>query len=524
MLGCGCSATVDRAAHSDPAGAPPPSSTRHALDRDDSDPKEPAPLLAKEGAPRDGGLNDADAKRAEGDDRPRMGSIDAYSNIYAKPERHGLPLGYIRMGTSVPLLSQSPVPGRGCPRGWYAVAPRGFACLDETTTLDLSDSYFRGLATVAPKQGIWPYRYAFSNGAPMYSRVPTAEEQERLEKKFGPRRSFVQLAEWSKGHEELLSNEPIQATDPVPEIFAGGKRRVPGGKRNTDVVLWRTIPNGSMLSYAKAFEVDGRVWLLTPDLMLVPADRVRAIRRSTFHGTSLKSGVELPLAWNRAWSPKPTYRRDESGAAVATGTTIAPKTFVAVRDNPVTIGKRTYFEVTASPGTFVVLGDVTVSRARGELPRGVQPGSKWIEAKILPGTLTAYEGMTPVYATLFSPGKGGAPVPGYDPYIYSMTRTGVFPIEWKDRVATMSPDKGAPTMLWFSDVPHIQYLRAPLAMHVSFWHEDFGNLKSAECVNVSPLDGDWLFDWTDPKPPEGWAGIRPGGGNGPSTPVVITAM
>ena len=75
-----------------------------------------------------------------------------------------------------------------------------------------------------------------------------------------------------------------------------------------------------------------------------------------------------------------------------------------------------------------------------------------------------------------------------------------------------------------SDVPHIQYLRAPLAMHVAFWHEDFGNPKSAECVNVAPIDGKFLFEWTDPKLPEGWGGMRPGGGNGDATPVVITGM
>ena len=48
----------------------------------------------------------------------------------------------------------------------------------------------------------------------------------------------------------------------------------------------------------------------------------------------------------------------------------------------------------------------------------------------------------------------------------------------------MSNEPGEPTVLWFSDVPNIQYIRAPLAMHVSYWHQDFSNPKSAECVNV----------------------------------------
>ena len=85
----------------------------------------------------------------------------------------------------------------------------------------------------------------------------------------------------------------------------------------------------------------------------------------------------------------------------------------------------------------------------------------------------------------------------------------------------MSPDKGAPTTLWFADVPHIQYVHAPLAMHVAYWHGDFGYLRSAECLNVSPLDGEWLFGFTLPAVPEGWGSVRPSKITGPSTRVVI---
>ena len=455
-----------------------------------------------------------------------MGALDLFAYIYRKPAAEGLPLGYIRLGLSVPLLSDQPVPGKGCPRGFYRVAPRGYACLNYRTTLDLSDPTFQALNRRAPaKNVVWPYRYAFSNGAPMYSRIPTAEEQEKVEKKFGPPGSYVQLAEWSRGHEELLMTEPIQATDPLPEdVFEGHRRKVGSGLRNPKTLVWRVIPNGSMLAYAEAFESGGRVWLLSPDLMIVPADRVRTMKRSTFQGVPLERGMELPLAWNRTHGPKPKYRRGEGGEFVEAGT-IPGKSPVAIRDQRVSAGKRGFFELRDEPGIFVDEADMTVSRARAELPRGVSPGGKWIEVKILPGTLTAYEGSRPVYATLFSPGKGGVPVPGLDHERYATTATGFFPIEWKERAAAMSNEKyGEPKVLWFSDVPHIQYLKAPLAMHVAYWHEDFGNPKSAECVNVSPLDGNWLFHWTDPVLPEGWGGMRPGGGNGPSTPVVITAM
>ncbi|NUQ72983.1 MAG: L,D-transpeptidase family protein [Polyangiaceae bacterium] len=458
------------------------------------------------------------------DTRPRMGAIGQFAYIYKRPAKKGLALGYIRMGTAVPLLSDRPVRGDGCKRGWYAVAPRGYACLEKNkTTLDLNDPYFSALKEVAPKEGVWPYRYAFSNGAPMYSRVPTPAEQEKHEKKFGPRGSYVQLAEWSAGHEELLSTDPITATDPVPSFFAGGKRQVGGGPRDPRQLVWRVIPNGSMLAYAKAFQAEGRTWLLTPDLMLVPADRVRAIRPSEFQGVELGRGIELPLAWNRAHGPKPKYRRAEGGALVKINGAFGGKSYVPITGEEILHNGEEYWAVRGEPDTFVAASDVTIARARKEMPRGLEPNRKWIEVKILPGTLTAYEGLRPIFSTLFSPGKGGVPVPGHDHTKYATTATGYFPIEWKDRVATMSNEKSEPKVLWFSDVPNIQYLRPPLAMHVAYWHEDFGKPKSAECVNVSPKDGKWLFAWTEPALPEGWGGIRPGDGNGRSTPVLITA-
>ncbi len=458
------------------------------------------------------------------DTRPRLAAVDQFAYIYKRPAKKGLALGYVRYGTSIPLLSDKPIPGDGCPRGYYAVAPRGYVCLDRRTTLDLDDPYFRALQGVAPQPGvIWPYSYAFSNGAPMYSRVPTADEQEKAEKKLGPRGSFVQLAEWSRGHEELIEDAPIPATDPVPAMFEGHARKVSGGPRNPEALVWRVIPNGSMLAYSKAFEADGRTWLVTSDLMLVPADRVRKIRRSTFKGVMVGDGLELPLAWNRTKGPKPRWSRGQSGEMVEAGDPLPAKTPVAVKSDRVIAGGRAFYELRAEPGVFVAESDVTLSTARTTLPSGVSPGEKWIEVKILPGTLTAYEGLRPVRASLFSPGKGGVPVPGLDHTKYATTAIGFFPLEWKDRVATMSNEKTEPKVLWFSDVPHIQYLKAPLAMHVAYWHEDFGNPKSAECVNVSPEDGRWLFDWTEPRLPEGWGGMRPGDGNGKSTPVVVTA-
>jgi len=314
--------------------------------------------------------------------------------------------------------------------------------------------------------------------------------------------------------------DAIKPADAIPEYFRDHKS-IPGSPFNaTAKPKVRTIPAGSGFSYVKAFEAAGRTWLLTPELLLVPADRVFPYKASSFRGVTLGGDVKLPVAWVRGASEK-KWRRAEDGSFRETGDAWSGKAPVPLTGALEKAGKVVYRE-TREPGVWIAEAEgVSVVEAATELPSSIQPGEKWIEARILPGTMVAYEGLTPVWMTLWSGGTGGVPVKGNDPIKYSTTSLGIFPIQWKDRVATMSPDKGAVTSFWLADVPHIQYTRAPIAVHVAYWHEDFGYLRSAACLNVSPIDGEHLFNWTLPALPEGWGAVRPSKAMGPSTKVVV---
>ncbi len=486
-------------------------------------------------APHAAQAKTADLKESpDHDGKPRIGALGPHTWIWKKPERKGLAMGKMRIGTSVVLKSKDPVDGTGCAGKWYAIEPRGYVCDDDTATLDLDDPWYKALAFSAPAPGVWPYHYAHSNGAPMYSRVPTKAEWEKEEKDLGPVNTWKPLGAWAKGHEENIMNEPIEATDPVPYFLEGGKRTAPGGNFNTQVLVWRKIPPGSMLAYSRAFEMYGRVWLLTPDTMVVPADRVSQQKRSVFHGVHFdESDMRLPFAWNRSKEPLHFVTQKKDGSFSEADETLAAKSPIEIKDGaPIVKGNMEYYELRKEPGVFVARDSdpdkaldnpVTFTRLATKRPKNIDANEKWVEVKIVPGTLTAYVGDTPVMATLFSPGKGGPPSPGHDATKYATTSTGFFPLEWKEHVATMSNEKGVPKVLWFTDVPNQQYLKAPLAMHVAYWHEDFGKRKSAECVNVSPIDGNFLFGWTEPKLPDGWNAIGAGQGNGESTPIVVTA-
>jgi hypothetical protein len=267
--------------------------------------------------------------------------------------------------------------------------------------------------------------------------------------------------------------------------------------------------------------------LLSADLTVVPADRVREFQRSTFAGVELGQAAVLPIAWFRS-RPRPRYRRSDDGSFTATGEQWPEKTWVALTGQREERGRRRFFEVKGGPW-WTDAADATVIEPRAERPFLVKPGDKWILISILQGTLVAYEDLTAVYATLISPGMGGVPRAFGDLVKDSTTPLGSYRITFKDRATTMSHDaEGSKpddeNRSWIADVPFTQYFAPPFALHGSYWHDRLGEPISAGCVNASAIDAEWLFAWTDPKVPDDWQGASGASTpeNGPASWIVIT--
>jgi hypothetical protein len=360
----------------------------------------------------------------------------------------------------------------------------------------------------------------------MYNRVPSPEEQSRAERVLGKPGVFHKLIKALASHADLATPDRIAAEGPLPAFMADGQPLIEGRR---DLVN-QTIPLGSMLSYSAAYDVAGRTFLLSADMTLVPADRVQPYRPSAFHGTKLGGDVALPIAWARK-QPRAKWQKDGAGGFARTNDTWPARSFVRLSGaSEARAGGERMLETLeddaahAGARMWIAESDATVVTAEAKLAMGVKPDQKWFLVRISQGTLVAYEGASPVYATLISPGRGGVPVAGQDPVEASTTPLGTYSITFKDRAATMSPDKD-PTnrTLWISDVPHTQYFDPPFALHAAYWHERFGEPTSGGCINLSPIDAERLFDWSDPPVPEGWGGATGAGAkeNGPTTIVVV---
>jgi hypothetical protein len=140
-------------------------------------------------------------------------------------------------------------------------------------------------------------------------------------------------------------------------------------------------------------------------------------------------------------------------------------------------------------------------------PAGIGPEERWVHVDTSEQVLTAYEGDRLVFVTLVSTGKRGWETP-----------TGHFRIWLKLRHGEM---RGHRATYLVEEVPHSLFFGGETALHGATWHDRFGSAVSHGCVNLSPADAAWLFEWAPPVLPHGWHGILPGPAGLPALSVII---
>jgi hypothetical protein len=450
--------------------------------------------------------------------------------IYPRPEIDAQPIGYYRAGSRAKRTAAAPVRGAGCPGRFVAVEPAGYVCLGPHASLTQT-RYAASLASLAPSPGPFPFAYALSMGSPAYRRLPTSNEVRRREAKFGPAGARALPPHW-RGHEELVGGQHASAS-PLPGFLqeGGSASRLP-----EDRLLRREIPFGSMVAVTSAFSHEGRAYLQSADGTILPAERFLPFRRSDFAGVELGEAVGLPLAWARreltvyddtCLDEAPPLATDGRlgpiGAAPAACLTasaerVSLRTALALSGRQQKRGRTTFVET--QDGRWLQKDQLFVAERPDE---SVSTRDKWIHFSIGRGTLIAFEGERPVFATLASPGIGGRPRQGGNALVDRTTPLGTFRIQFKHRSDDMSPEQTEHRAFFIADVPHAMFFEAPFAIHVAYWHESFGEPMSAGCINVSPRDGARLFEWTDPPLPSGWHGVGAGAPFGPGTWVRVTS-
>ena len=362
----------------------------------------------------------------------------------------------------------------------------------------------------------WPFDYARSLGTPRYWTLPTDSDQ-RL--KEGDVKARIDRVRRAREAETAFAIANIDKSLVGVDLEPAGRPPPPGLAPTFSILEGHEdIPLGSTIAYPYTFDHAGRTWLLSWDHAIVPATRVSKYPRSEFSGVTLGSGLDLPIGFFRH-EPRPKYRLAPDGRVTPTGEAWTPRTFVGITDARVSQGGRHYL-ATTEPGIFADAADVTVIPKGASVPRGVPDDGRrtWIDVSTLGGWLVAYSGERPVYATLISAGRAAMKPDGQSMIDASSTPPGTYSIHTKLRTATMRSENRPDAM--HAEVMYTQVFFEEYALHGAYWHDDFGDRKSAGCVNLSPIDAKWLFEWTEPHLPDEWHAMRAR----PSEPATVVRI
>ena len=486
-------------------------------------------------------------------------------------------IGYMRRGAKAPVLPEAHKKPN-CLEGWYELVSGGFVC-GKYASLDLNHPRVKLAPHLPFMDASLPYQYGYNltHGAPLYRTIPSHEERLQYEPWLSAKAKKRAIEEGNP-YDSLDAGVAIgtqtdvsvrgpmvgSATDPlgvgtdsdagIPWYLRdhdGGKPQITLDELKGEGPIVRRMVRGFYLALDKQEKLDSGKWWKNTEGYVVPFDRVFVNDKpSTFHGVwlgdsslpgpalasapppqpfaadagitanadggwpepSVKVPTKLPIGF-ALWRARKYVPSKDGSKMTPTGEALARFTAVGLTGKTMRSGGFTYQETEEGWWMRQSEGRVT---APGALPKELKPGEKWVDVNLETQTLVAFEGETPVFATLVSTGKKDR----VNKEKNFETKPGTFRIREKHIAATMDGDVASDGPYSIEDVPWVMYFNGSIALHGAFWHTNFGNVRSHGCVNLSPLDARTMFFWTEPSMPDGWHGVW-SSGDKPGTLVVV---
>ena len=203
--------------------------------------------------------------------------------------------------------------------------------------------------------------------------------------------------------------------------------------------------------------------------------RVAAVRTDTDAGVRMAGAAALPFGWV---VPEVLDVRASPGVNA---------------DNPVIAQLKHYDvrpvlgETTASGSKWLQVGQgqwvearqLGVARLRPR-PSSIGKDALWVAVNLSQQTAVCYEGDRPVFAALIASGVAGTP-----------TVQGIFRTWRRQETGKMSGPG-----YYIEDVTWTCYFYGGYALHTAYWHDKFGRPRSHGCVNLSPYDAWWVYQWS----------------------------
>jgi len=232
--------------------------------------------------------------------------------------------------------------------------------------------------------------------------------------------------------------------------------------------------------YSQQIPAPKGTYFLRPGGEVMPGDGSRVSISTPFPGVEVHGTPRNAFGW--AYNPTPVRRvPNELGYNL-------PIRLLAL-DEIVQVYATQNLEGTVwdmiGPDEWVVGRDIAEVMPNTTPPNGVTNG-RWIDVNLAEQTLAVYDKSQLVYATVVA--TGAKPL---------YTRPGLFPIYKKLETEVMSGERGTPEFYYLEAVPWTMYFDKARALHGAYWRARLGFPQSHGCVNLSPGDAHWLFNWAN---------------------------
>ncbi|MBN2531007.1 MAG: L,D-transpeptidase [Deltaproteobacteria bacterium] len=468
-----------------------------------------------------------------------------HSQILEKPELDARVLAYARRGTTFSVSRR--VSTKSCARGWHEIRGGGFICDGKGFNVAKEPVSFEPAPRDARLNEALPYdyRYIKRNGVAEFWKIPDATElahakavfegqtkrneagptdradekkeddsqnadlskDNQLQKALDNAKSLASPAERAEMDSETdeAADESAELTDaPLQVDTAEGPEESDDDPLKMPPYVHLRMNKGYFVSVNNTLNVDGANWQQTIRGRYIDAAELYPANPSKFEGVLLSRQMKLPLAFVVSDGVR-LLTQEASNGPLKNGGPVKRYDAFLIRGK-IQRNNREYVEV--ANGKFIFKRAVGIASLVTP-PSGVGEDERWVDVNLTEQTLVAYEGATPVFATLISSGRDGYETP-----------KGEFRIYNKHVSITMDdPDAGEDSYS-IEDVPWTQYFEEGFALHAAFWHDRFGRVRSHGCINLSPADARRLFFWTGPHLNEGMHGVFATAQN-PGTRVVI---
>jgi lipoprotein-anchoring transpeptidase ErfK/SrfK len=233
------------------------------------------------------------------------------------------------------------------------------------------------------------------------------------------------------------------------------------------------LPNyPAYVAYTTTETRDGRTFYYDPvNYGWMEAADLQVLTPTSFSGLLLSREVPFRFGWvladiqsvNAAGTPIQTYSRYQVIHEVPAAT-----------ENPgyVAIGADEWLpEEAVALVSPLVPADVAANTCR------------FIYANIAEQTLSVYNNCKLVFATLVSSGAN------------SWTFEGRFTILYKEPYSTINSPEWSTSEYYIQGVPYFMSYDSDFGFHGAYWHDNFGSAASHGCINLSPADAQWLYNW-----------------------------